>query len=266
MKLQKILFAGIILLLSWTTLSAFADSASADTAQPEIQQKIHFLRWSGQVFSWNRKGAACWIHDQKGNLRFEVLADADGPSDLLLEKILQWEGFEGWTVISIAQEAGTFSRWNESWNDLPSSIHTWLRVVAYLAMDEQDTPVELPREIKDISPGGRPLCRPVFPQWKKRSRIRRLQLPKPNFEDHFPGTPNLGLRHQLTHRGMGNAGEQTVLNISGQVSGPEGMKLSSTHNPGILHLDHYLEIPVTYDFAEAFLPWWPLGNIISLSP
>ncbi len=252
----------LIFILFWVFL--FGAGATGSVAAQDIpsgsNQKLYFVSWEGQFLSWQRQGVACWLHDEKGNLRFEIMLGGQGTFSENLEKILDWKGARGWTVISVENGAGTFSRWLEQWQELPPSLDTWLRVV--VAQTSGGLP--LPPQVLDISPGGRPLALPLFKNVWLGPRVKRLQLPELSQKIGNSLQTGHGFRGQMIRRGHGRGGHETVLNLAGAHGGASGVRITSSHRPGTLHLGPLRAISAEFNPEEAFLPWWPLSGIINL--
>ncbi len=236
-----------------TTASGLEISTPAD-------QNLYFTSWEGNFLSWHRQGIACWVHDAQGNLRFEIMVGGQDPYPKNLQRILAWQGAEGWTVISVESGAGTFSRWYEEWKEMPPSLDVWLRVVA----SQTSGGLPLPDQVRDISPGGRPLLLPCFEYDDKRPRVKRLELPVLSSNSLLPANSKAGFRHNLSHRGRGRGGHETVLNLVQMASEDTAIRITSSHQPGSLEVAMPRQVAAEFNADEVFLPWWPLSEIIRL--
>jgi len=250
------LFSCVLFVLTGT---AFAqDSSSSSSSSSSSIQSLHFISWKGNFLSWQRQGIACWVHDDEGNLRFEVMLGGQQPFPENLYRILDWDGYQGWTAISVESGGGTFSRWNEEWQELPPALDTWLRVV----VSQTSGGVAVPAHVRDISPGGRSLTQPFFEDGKERIRVKRLQLPKLKQSSGNDNISNPGFRRLMAGRGHGRGGQETVLNLMGNKNEVSGIRITSSHQPGSLHLSLLRTISAEFNPDEVLLPWWPLSGII----
>jgi hypothetical protein len=250
---------GLMVLFSFLFI-VLAGAAKAQDSSPASNQSLHFVSWKGNFLSWQKKGIACWIHDDAGNLRFEVMVGGQQPFPENLNRILDWNAYEGWTVISVESGGGTFSRWNEEWLELSPALDTWLRVV----VSQTSGGVGLPASVRDISPDGRSLTLPFFENGKERIRVKRLQLPKLQQNPGKVNHKNPGFRRLMVGRGHGRGGHETVLNLIGNTNDVEGIRITSSHQPGSLHLSQLRSISADFNHEEVFLPWWPLSGILHL--
>ncbi len=252
------IFLWSILLL--TCLGPAGAVSGQDLSSP-AEKNLYFASWEGNFLSWHRQGVATWVHDAEGNLRFELMLGDDGVFPGNLYKILDWNGPQGWTVISVESGGGTFSRWNEQWQELPDALDTWLRVL----VAESVGGLKLPSSVRDISPQGRSLCLPFFANAQNRVDVKRLQLPGLNDHDaaKLREEPT-SFRQQQSWRGRGRGGREAVLSIAGPLPDGEGFRITSSHRPGSLHLFYPRTIKAEFQSEEVFLPWWPLSEILQL--
>ena len=240
-------------------LSLSASASGLENSTP-ADQNLYFTHWEGNFLSWHRQGIACWVHDARGNLRFEIMVGGQGPFPRNLQRILAWQGAEGWTVISVESGGGTFSRWYEEWQEMPPSLDVWLRVVA----SQSSVGLQLPALVRDTSPGGRPLLLPYFANDGKRPRVKRLEMPLLSSHSAASANAKVGFRHNLTHRGRGRGGYETVLNLIQTTSEDTGIRITSSHQPGSLEVAAPRPVAAEFNPDEVFLPWWPLSEIIRL--
>lgn len=249
----------IVVIVFFTCFINFNSHSRAQTPSQDGHQLVYFARWEGSILSWHQQGLACWLLDSDGNIRFELmLTDRESPTDL--EKIFNWDGEKGWTVISAESGDGTFSRWNEQWQELPSAMEIWLRVI----ISETSEGLPMPDHVKDISPGGRSLLLPHFAGSEEMHRVKRIQLPQLNQDNFIVHGPKDGLRSLMTRRGRGRGGQEAVLNLIGSADNLGGIRITSSHQPGSLQLGSLRKIAATYENDEVFLPWWPLVETVSL--
>jgi len=248
-------FSCLFLICSFMAAPAFGREISLQ------QHKIlNFLQWEGDFLSWHREGVACWVEDPEGNLRCEImLGGLDGYPDNL-ERLLEWNALNGWTVISVQTGGGTFSRWNEQWQELPSSMDVWLRVL----VAQYSEMLDLPSLVRDISPGGRSLALPLFESTSELPRVKRVQLPPLSHDGLSTPETAIGYRNRMAQRGQGRGGGQSILNIAGTATGSDEMRITSSHQPGTLKVKGRQSIPAEFNHEEVFLPWWPLSESIRL--
>ncbi len=265
MPKRKGILKNLLFLMPWLISLSFCPPAKGLTEDPDPHQNLYFVQWQGHVFSWEHQGFACWVTDTAGNLRFEIMADGVSQYPENLHQLMSWNGDEGWTAISVGGEEGTFSRWQEEWQELPPSMNIWLMVIAHvLASDQGLAGPVLPSGVREITPGGRSLSSFKFVSSLDAHEVRRLQLPAFTFDNSGYDHGDEGFRGMMTGRGRGRGGRETILNLMGNASSEAGLVISSTHRPGKLVLAQLRTIKVSYQPEDVFLPWWPLSMNISL--
>jgi len=241
-------------------LLCLPESSLAQDSNPDPEQCLYFTQWGGSFLSVEKRGVAAWIHDSAGNLRFEIMFVGQGQESKNLDRILNWSGPEGWTFISAASGAGTFSRWYEQWQEIPSSMDIWLRAI--IAHTGGGLP--LPTGVRETSPGGRTLLLPLFETAEKRTRVKKLQLPEFIQSEKSSEEPVHDFRQRMTRRGAGRGGPETVLNLVSSSGEFPDLRITSSRYPGSLHLGFPQRIAAEYIIEEVFLPWWPLSGIVNL--
>ncbi len=256
----KKLFIGVLAFTVWIP--------GLSMAQIETNSKspnLFVIQWQGSVFSWEREGVACWVADSAGNLRFEMLVGEQLLYPDYLDRLMNWSGFEGYTTISTSTGEGTFSRWNESWQSLPPALNTWLRVLLG-TMDPEGTRanIELPSGVRELTFWGRPLTSVKFISNNHKNKLRRLQVPGFKLESQPGVVPEKSFRSELSYRGRGRGGQQTIITLSGDASTAGGVRINSTHQPGTLVLSQLQVLSASYQPEEVFLPWWPLSGYVVL--
>lgn len=257
---QGISFKSVAVFVCFFTIILIFIGPAAGQESPSLQeQTLYFTSWEGNFLSWHRQGVAIWVTDSQGNLRFEIMLDAEDSYPGNLHRILDWNGAQGWTVISVVTGGGTFSRWNEEWQQLPAALDSWLRVV----VAEASGGLNLPDHVRDITPGGRSVFLPFFENAPHRPTVKRLQLPGLNAEENNFQPPQT-LRRQCSARGRGRGGREAVLNISESPSGDGSLRITSSHQPGSIHLGPVRSMAAKFQPEEVFLPWWPLSEILHL--
>ncbi len=256
-----------------TTLISLLASFSHVMGSPEPQLNVeaattaplNCVVWKGSVFSWQREGIGCWLQDPEGNFRFELMQCRDPDIQESLQRLLSWEGTQGWTVIAVAGGGGTFSRWHEEWQELTPVLDSWMRTVAILLVPEAGAKgLVWPDGVEEITPGGRLLPQPHFSSFGSGQRVRSLQIPSFSADDSSGSESFLRLRGKLVERGLGRGGQQTVIQVTGAATEATGLRLTSSHQPGVLYLSQYRSLAAEFLPSEVFLPWWPLNNVLQL--
>jgi len=177
-----------------------------------------------------------------------------------LKRVMDWDGTQGWTVVSVDSGGGTYSRWNEQWQVLAPAWDTWLRVL----ISQTSGGIPLPSEIRDVSPGGRPLLLPLYENNAHRPRVKRLQMPMLDTQTDINRKSDSGFRLSMTRRGRGRGGKDSILSLVAASTDNSVIRITSSHMPVTLQLTNPLPIAAEYSTEEAFLPWWPLSSAVHL--
>ena len=134
---------------------------------------------------------------------------------------------QGWTVVAGRAGEGTRNAWDREWRSIE-------RPLAFLLLAGADLLAEAPEG-----------------PWHARRVIRDPEA-----------APRL--RQRLSARGRGRGGPGEVLDARG---GEDGwVVLSSSRRPGSVRLGQIRHHPVVYPVREAFVPLWPLAELVTMDP
>ena len=266
-SIPVIFFFCIFLFISCPLVSAVAeDLPVADPLNHPLnhpgysENHLFFLNWEGSILSRENNGVAVWATDSAGNLRSEIMMDSSSAFSSDLNNILNWAGGEGWTLISVASGGGTFSRWFEEWQELPPYLDIWQRVI----ISQIGGGLNLPAQVREITPEGRVLQLPLFNESKDQAIFKRFQLPQWNQKMDSTLKNGPKIRKILTRRGHGRGGMETVINLTRASDGPSETRITSSRFPGSIRLGPVQPVKTEIFNDEVFLPWWPLSEIIRL--
>lgn len=232
-------------LLALTLILNLVASGAFSAPAEEATSHLVAARWQGNLLNWARSGAACWLQDEAGNLRLEILSGPGGLDDLL-----DWDGPRGWTLIATAAGQGTLSRWQEEWEPLEGILAVWARFLV-AALDPAAVSA-LPDGVRERAP-ARALLAGRGP-FAAIPAVRTFLVPV------TAEAPTL--RARMQSRGLGRGGTEAVVRLSMAGPGGEQRRLTSSRHPGSLVVDGLESFPVTFQPASAFLPWWPLRSLL----
>lgn len=130
---------------------------------------------------------------------------------------------EGWTVVTDPDGTGTSNAWGEEWRTLEPDLAAL------------------------VARGGAAVAQAPAGLFATRRVVRREG-----------GATDL--RRRLVRRGRGRGGPGEVLRISGDSHGR--VTIIGSRRPGHLELGPLRRHPVHYPNGEAFVPLWPLADIV----
>jgi hypothetical protein len=182
---------------------------------------------SGELIHGTWRGAVLGHHAAGG---FLLLSDEDGFLRLEIGRdesaapaALMSRRGHGWTVVATPDGGGTRNAWEREWQPLEPRLSALLRAGAEILVDPPAPPF-------------------------RRVRVVRETGTEPD------------LRTRLTRRGRGRGGPGETLVIRGAAAGR--FVFGSSRRPGSLELADLTRRPVVYPVREAFVPLWPLAEII----
>lgn len=250
--------AAALLLVAAVVARAAVAGSTADPASPEpaapapaVSLGLVLADWTAGAFGREAGGYLAWVEGPGGDLRVEVLEPGDGAAPPAgaaapaasrdaeaLAALLGRQG-RGWTVVAGAgDEPGILAPWDREWRPAPPGLGRLARAVAAAA----------------AAPGSRARLELAAPAAPGRSEVG--QGPPPG--------PAGGLRAVLVARGRGGGGPGERLAVEGR---PDGAVLvTSSRRPGTLAIRPRPARSLAGDPAAVFLPWWPLGEVLSPAP
>lgn len=237
-------------------LALWAGAATAGTGDPETS--LCSVAWEAGFLGRALGGSACWLADDRGNLRLEIRSDEGaGPAAgraVPLAPLLDWRG-RGWTLVLDAGGRGTANAWQEPWRPLEPAVGRPLAAVA--------TQVSLAPGAGSLLAVGRPLVAPRFRREAGRAAPlrRRLQLPADGAAPSFRAT--------FRERGEGRGARAETLELAWSdpaawLAGGGTLEIRSSRRPGRLRLSGYSSRRVGYFDPETFAPFWPLREVLDL--
>jgi len=236
-----------------------ASTAFCQSPPEKSDQTLYFTTWEGSFLSHHRRGSACWVLDAEGNLRFEILIGGRTGYPMNRDQLLDWNGSEGYTVVSIESGGATYSPWFQQWQPLSKAWDTWLRTL----IGQTSGGLTLPAGVLDVSIEGRSLNLPVFSRSGEKSRIKRLQLPKLTKQESKHQRSYTALRQKMVRRGLGGGGQDSILSLSDSAQDNK-IRITSSHLPFTLLVDQPMVLAAAFSPEEVFLPWWPLAQALQL--
>ncbi len=200
-------------------------AAGQDDPPADAAGSLLLARWHAGAFGREAAGMLAVIDDGRGQVRAEV---ADG--DAGLPKLLDRDG-RGWTVILAVDGQALLMPWGDRWRNLEPRAHGLLAAVAGALAAEPPPPGE--------------------------RRTQRLAVAD-------PAAPDLRRRLAARGRGRGGAGETLRLAWSERPGDP-WLEIRSVRRPGSLELGPPEAVAVTYPVQEAFVPLWPLRDLVEFA-
>lgn len=222
---------------------ALAGSADPDTSGT-LPGRLHVAQYQASVFSYHETGNILWLAGPAGVIRLEVRRGRD---ERPLDSMLAQTG-EGWTAVLGGEGAGTINAWDEAWRVPPVGLQDAVQTVVG-ALEAGPGRV-------DDSPAG---------PW--RSRPGRSSVVRVRIGSLVSSDPETGFRHRLSGRGLGRGGDDEMLELvwlETELDAHPRLQVRSTRRPGRLVLAADQERPVVYAMPEAFVPLWPLGQLVEI--
>lgn len=264
-----VLLCGLSLLTGPSATLAVADQAEGT---------LRFAGWRATAYGEEVAGFACWLAAADTALRIEILAapdrpDADQPAltDHWRRALLERQG-DGWTYAKAGQtQPGLLNRWGDEWRAVSPDLARLLRsVVARLATDPAAlaAPAQLTAQDSSGPRRWRPLPRGRQPRQGSERLSGELWVTPPGDAGAAgPATESRATwRRELVTRGRGRGGlaEAFVLTWVAPEHGQAAPQLTlrSVRRPGVVRLWRLAAESVRYPIPEAFLPLWPLAQLL----
>ncbi len=229
----------------------FGVAAAGETDRPG---KIQIATYRATAFSYQMNGSLLWLTGSDGIVRLEIRqSGATGRNLPSVEALLNQQG-QGWTAIFGGQGAGTLNGWGQAWRQPPTGLARAVGLVSAALL------------------AGPPVGEGIAGPWRAKSlpgQLARYCVPSLNSISE-ESEIEIGLRHNLTGRGWGRGGADEVLEMVWQpvsaYAETELLRVRLTRRPGRVDLQLHDSLDVVYASPEAFVPLWPLGELITIEP
>jgi len=227
-------------------------------ASANLPGSISIYSYRASVFSFQETGTLLWLAGPDGALRLElnrgVVATA---GHRLVDPLLHQVG-QGWTAVFGEHSQGTINPWGERWRQPPLGLGHMAQLVG---------------EALAVGPPAAVSERAVVSAeaWRAGARrISRIKFTIPSLEIAAGDTtPRNVFRSESVRRGLGAGGVAEVLELTWRRQAgvdQTSLVVNSTRRPGRLELALLARHDVTFVMPEAFVPLWPLAELITLLP
>ena len=242
---------------------AFSGWAAACLAQEAADRPgmIHAADYEIAVLGDQERGSLLWLEGPDGILRVEIRAGGRlGPGAARLTALLEQAG-QGWTAVLGGRGDDTINAWGQEWRQPPPGLAPAARFLAAAIVGGPDGP---PDRRLERRPGSRT-------RWRAGcggTAVLRQPIPA-LFPSSTPGDPRPEFRHLMSARGNGRGGEAAVLEWrwqAGTETGTRQLAVRVTRLPGQLVLSAWDATAVVYAMPEAFVPLWPLSELVNPIP
>lgn len=237
---RRTLACGILSLFTpWTVRAATA----ADLAAAAVPDTLRFVGadWRAVALGRQVAGAAGWVTAADGALRLDltITEPSDEPAPEPGLALLARQG-RGWTLITGADGSGLYGAWDREWQAPPAGLAELAFQVAALAgarvagaAPRTLTLAADPAVASAVGAGG--------------SRAGG------------------GFRQSLVARGRGGGGPGERVSVRASADG-DRVRVRSSRRPGWLEVLPRERRTALGAVAEVFLPWWPLGQVLTFLP
>ena len=247
----------VLFLLGWVALlSAPATAGGADEPPADLPGTIHVASYAATAFSYHDTGSLLWLTGPDGILRLEVRRGSAGAD--LLTPMLQQHG-QGWTAILSGRGNDTFNAWGEEWHRPAPGVARAAQLVTTALLV------------------GPPLAAQMVGPWragKAGSGARVHRIPTLSgaetaaAEDaEFGG--NSDFHDRMATLGLGRGGADELLVLAWRQPSDRSqarLQARATRRPGHLELALTASRAVQYAMPEAFVPLWPLAQLVTVAP
>lgn len=236
-----VLTCGIVALATaWPLRVAAADDLPAAATSDTLSFVL--ADWQAVALGRQVAGAAGWVTAADGTLRLD-LTMAAAPEDSLPEPglaLLSRQG-RGWTLITDADGTGVYGAWDREWKPAPAGLTGLaIRIVALTAATGS-------------GPVSRRLVLAVDPAVAAAAAGAAAER------------AGGGFRQGLAARGRGGGGPGE--RVSARAAGDGGrVRIRSSRRPGWLDVLPRERRTAVGTPDEIFLPWWPLGDVLTFLP
>jgi hypothetical protein len=231
-----------------------AADADAAAGQPlDLPGVLQLVDFEASAFSYGLDGTLLWLSGPEGILRVEIrqAEPGDRPADPLRSLLAQ--AGTGWTAI-LGGAGGTdmVNAWGQAWRRPPAGLARLAQLVSEQLVAGPDLPVADARRWRARS-GAPEIVRHQVPALQERS-VERLPA---------------GFRTGLVARGAGRSAAEELIELTWlRRSGPREARLQvrATGRAGRLNISRPTAHRIVYAMPEAFVPLWPLAELISPAP
>jgi hypothetical protein len=230
-------------------LAAPSDAAEEELDLPGTALLAHYR---ATAFSYHEAGTLLWLVGPDGILRLEIRrADNTATGTDAWQPLLEQQG-EGWTAIIAGHSDDTINAWGAQWRHPPAGLAQAAQLVtAALALGPPEA--QGPKRWRAGQTAG------------QTTKYRVASLVD-STTSVLPGPP---WRREQTARGLGRGGQDNVLVlkwVAEAVERPATLQVTASRSPGRLELELPIAAEVIYAMPEAFVPLWPLAQLMTFTP
>ena len=233
--------------------SAAGEADSEADSEINLPGVVHLASYQATAFSYHDMGTLIWLAGPDGILRLEIRRAADGHHGAnLLQPLLEQRG-QGWTAILAGKNDDTLNAWGAEWRHPPQGLARAAQLVT--------TTLESGPEASTKTPGP----------WRAGAQSRETtKYEVPSLVKTRESAPSHSVWHsEAAARGLGRGGGQDLLVLSWEPTVPGQspvLKVTATRSPGNLELTVLTARDVIYAMPEAFVPLWPLAQLVTVLP
>lgn len=231
-------------------LTAVGTTAAATDDRPGMLQVAFY---EASAFSHRDSGTFLWLTGPDGILRLEVRRGSGGGTlRETLDPLLAQRG-QGWTAILAGSGDETLNAWGQEWRRPPPGAAAVVQLAGEALL------------------AGPPAGSRSTGVWRAAGGVipvRKHRIPSLREADLGRFRPP-GFRSALTRRGAGRGGDDEMLTLRWRQAPAERLpvlEVSATRRPGRLELRHIGSRAVHYAYPEAFVPLWPLIDLVIFDP
>ncbi len=217
----------------------------------DLPGTVRIAEYEASAFSYHETGTLLWLAGPDGILRLEIRrGDSRPKSPNPLPPLLEQEG-QGWTAILAGEGNDTLNAWGEEWRRPPRGLARVAQVVSGALL------------------AGPPVAAVETSTWRAGAVANHRQKERiPTLDGDRNSTGHgVEFRRRQTHRGLGRGGADEMLELVWKYTDrgrTPRLQVAVTRRPGHLELSLIGFQDVVYAMPEAFVPLWPLGQLVSL--
>ncbi len=248
---------GLFLRLTFLTAAVILAGPLVETSRAaedelDLPGTAYLAHYRATAFSYQETGSLLWLAGPEGILRLEVLRAGHTTAEPdTWQPLLEQQG-QGWTAILTGQSDDTINAWGAEWRHPPAGLAEAAQLVT-TALVAGPPEQSAPRRWRAGQSAGH----------TAKYRVATL--------GESPALTPQGLhwRQEQAARGLGRGGrdDMLVLRWEAQIGEePASLHVMASRSPGSLEIELPEAAKVIYAMPEAFVPLWPLAQLMTFTP
>ena len=241
-----------ILVVVVLLVGPLVETSSAADDELDLPGVAHLTHYSASVFSYQETGSLLWLAGAEGILRLEVRrADNTSANPATWLPLLEQRG-QGWTAILAGLSDDTINAWGAEWRHPPAGLAQAAQLVT-TALEAGPPEPSGPARWRAGQSAGH----------TAKYRVATLG------ESPASTSQELPWRDEQAARGLGRGGRDDMLVLRWGVQDgekPVFLQVTASRSPGRLEFELPETAKVIYAMPEAFVPLWPLAQLMTFRP